>query len=95
VTVTVFELVGTDPDRRNGIVPTGSGDAETGADGLGDSLDARAALLDCVGARAHDALDESADARERRVRDPTLVTMLAVTATRGAEPFADRGTDRR
>jgi integrase len=53
------------------------------------SADARESLLDFVGERAHDALDESADDRERAFRDRALVTMLALTGARGAELFAD------
>ena len=53
------------------------------------STDAREALLDFVGGRAHAVLDESADDRERAFRDRALVTMLALTGARGAELFAD------
>ena len=53
------------------------------------SVEAREALLEFVGERAHDALDESADDRERAFRDRALVTMLALTGARGAELFAD------
>ena len=42
-----------------------------------------------MGERAHAALDESADDRERAVRNRDLVTMLALTGARGAELFAD------
>ncbi|WP_236639715.1 tyrosine-type recombinase/integrase [Salinigranum halophilum] len=53
------------------------------------SAETREALLEFVGERAHDALDESADARERAFRDRALVTMIALTGARGAELFAD------
>jgi len=53
------------------------------------SAEAREALLKFVDERAHDALDESADDRERAFRDRALVTMLALTGARGAELFAD------
>jgi integrase len=53
------------------------------------SAEAREALLEFVGERAHDALEESADDRERAFRDRALVTMLALTGARGAELFAD------
>jgi integrase len=53
------------------------------------STEAREALLNFVGERAHAALDESADARERAFRDRVIVTMLALTGARGAELFAD------
>ncbi len=53
------------------------------------SAEAREALLNFVGERAHHALDDSADDRERAFRDRALVTMLALTGARGAELFAD------
>jgi integrase len=53
------------------------------------SVEAREGLLESVGERAHDALDESADDRERAFRDRAIVTMLALTGARGAELFAD------
>ena len=53
------------------------------------STEAREALLEFVGEQTHDALDESADDRERAFRDRALVTMLALTGARGAELFAD------
>ena len=53
------------------------------------STEAREALLNFVGERAHAALDESVDARERAFRDRAIVTMLALTGARGAELFAD------
>jgi integrase len=59
------------------------------------SAEARDGLLEFVGERAHDALDESADARERAFRDRALVTMLALTGARGAELFADPRDDHR
>jgi integrase len=59
------------------------------------SAEAREALLEFVGERAHDALDESADDRERAFRDRAIVTMLALTGARGAELFADPRDDHR
>jgi integrase len=59
------------------------------------SVEAREALLEFVGERTHDALDESADDRERAFRDRALVTMLALTGARGAELFADPRDDHR
>ncbi|ELZ19683.1 XerC/D-like integrase [Halosimplex carlsbadense 2-9-1] len=53
------------------------------------SAEAREALLDFVNERAHAALDESADVRERAFRDRAIVTMLALTGARGAELFND------
>jgi len=59
------------------------------------SADARNALLGFVNERAHAALDESADDRERAFRDRTVVTMLALTGARGAELFNDPRDDHR
>ncbi|ELZ21151.1 XerC/D-like integrase [Halosimplex carlsbadense 2-9-1] len=53
------------------------------------SADARDALLAFVNERAHSALDDSTDARERAFRDRAIVTMLALTGARGAELFND------
>lgn len=53
------------------------------------SAEARDALLDFVNERAHAALDESADVRERAFRDRAIVTVLALTGARGAELFSD------
>jgi integrase len=53
------------------------------------SAEARDALLAFVNERAHAALDESTDTRERAFRDRAVVTMLALTGARGAELFND------
>ena len=53
------------------------------------SAEARDALLAFVNERAHAALDESADKRERAFRDRAVVTILALTGARGAELFND------
>ncbi|QLH82060.1 tyrosine-type recombinase/integrase [Halosimplex pelagicum] len=53
------------------------------------SVEARDALLEFVDKRAHDALDESDDTRERAFRDRAIVTTLALTGARGAELFND------
>jgi integrase len=59
------------------------------------STEAREALLEFVGERARDALEESADDRERAFRDRAVVTVLALTGARGAELFADPRDDHR
>ena len=59
------------------------------------SAEARDALLGFVNERAHAALDESADERERAFRDRAVVTMLALTGARGAELFNDPRDDHR
>ncbi|WP_436927569.1 tyrosine-type recombinase/integrase [Halosimplex amylolyticum] len=53
------------------------------------SAEARDALLAYMNERAHAALDESTDDRERAFRDRAVVTMLALTGARGAELFND------
>jgi len=53
------------------------------------SAETREDLLAFVDERAHAALDESVDSRERAFRDRALVTMLALTGARGAELFTD------
>jgi len=59
------------------------------------SAEARDALLGFANERAHAALDESADDRERAFRDRAIVTMLALTGARGAELFSDPRDDHR
>ena len=59
------------------------------------SAEAREALLSFVNDRTHDALDGSADDRERAFRDRAVVTVLALTGARGAELFADPRDDHR
>jgi integrase len=59
------------------------------------SAEARDALLGFVNERAHAALDESADDRERAFRDRAVVTMLALTGARSAELFNDPRDDHR
>ena len=59
------------------------------------SAEARDALLRFVNERAHAALNESTDERERAFRDRAVVTMLALTGARGAELFNDPRDDHR
>ena len=59
------------------------------------SAEARDSLLSFVNERAHAALDESVDDRERAFRDRAVVTVLALTGARGAELFNDPRDDHR